>query len=796
MMRRLVFLSVLLSLSFLLAGLNLQAQTKAGEENQKYFYLDSLSEHSLYVSPDEAPVVHTAKDLVVGDAMRNNHARLQSVHSWKNAHIVAGTITDRNIRKYLKKHPLDLSPIEGRHEAFLLKVVDSDHIVILGSDKRGTAYGLMELSRWMGVTPWVWWADADCSRHRSIVGFPVGRCVADCPTVPYRGIFINDEDWGMMPWASQNYEPRQRALHGGDPTPVPGEIGPYTHEKIFELLLRLRANAFWPAMHDCSKPFYLTPGNQEMADKYGILVSTSHCEPMMSNANGEWRAWANDPSGHRYNYVTNRDSVLLFWEKRVKELKNSDCIYTLGMRGIHDGPMQGAKSVKEQVAALTNILKDQRDLLAKHVNPDVEQIPQQFVPYKEVLDCWRSGLEVPEDVTLIWCDDNYGYVRHMPTEAERHRKGGNGIYYHISYWGRPHDYLWLSSIHPELMRSEMLRAYDHGIDRIWILNVGDIKPAEYETQLFLDMAWNPDRFREEEALDQYCDEWYDDNIPWWEEVSIAGFWREYYDLCFDFKPEFLGGDRTEEKDPSWKQIHDLPLNETQIRERIAHCKDGLKSVHQFKLHALNRDAFFQLVEYPVCSAIEMNLKYLYAQLARHGLGEWQPAHEAHDRIVALTEKYNTMLDGKWSGMMDMAPRKLVVFNPIEEKTVETPMPKGRTGEIIWQYKVPIGKEIPIGECLETKVQYSGKELPLELRFLPVHPTDEKQIRCEVSVDGGKPQVVEYHTEGRSEEWKQNVLTNSAVRQISLPIDDSESVHVITIRALDEAVRLQQVSLNL
>lgn len=229
-----------------------------------------------------------------------------------------------------------------------------------------------------------------------------------------------------------------------------------------------------------------------MADKYAIYLGTSHCEPMMRNTNGEWKTAGKG----EYDYVHNRKNVLSFWEERVKQLRHSDDIYTLGMRGVHDGKMQGAKTLEEQKKALTEILADQRRMLAKYKGKDLTKVPQVLIPYKEVLDIYQAGLQVPEDVTLMWCDDNYGYITHFPTAEEAARPGGNGIYYHVSYWGRPHDYLWLSTASPYLLYQQMKQAYEKGIRQMWILNVGDIKPAEYQTELFMDMAWNIGRVQQ------------------------------------------------------------------------------------------------------------------------------------------------------------------------------------------------------------------------------------------------------------------------------------------------------------
>lgn len=226
--------------------------------------------------------------------------------------------------------------------------------------------------------------------------------------------------------------------------------------------------------------FFLTEGNREVAAQYGIYIGGSHCEPMASSTAVEWYRRGKG----EYDYVNNPDEVYKFWEKRVKEVAGQDILYTLGMRGVHDGQMNGAKTVEEQRKVLERVLADQRRLLQKYVNADITKVPQVFIPYKEVLDVYNSGLQVPEDVTLMWCDDNYGYIRHYPTAEERSRKGGNGVYYHVSYWGRPHDYLWLGTFSPYLLFQQMKLAYDRGIQKMWILNVGDIKPAEYQIELF------------------------------------------------------------------------------------------------------------------------------------------------------------------------------------------------------------------------------------------------------------------------------------------------------------------------
>lgn len=375
------------------------------------------------------------------------------------------------------------------------------------------------------------------------------------PSVEYRGIFINDEDWGLMQWSSLNYEPWYKS----------GRIGPRTNERIFELMLRLRANYYWPAMHECTEPFFLTEGNREMAEKYGIYIGGSHCEPMASSTAVEWYRRGKG----EYDYVNNPNEVYKFWEERVKEISKQDILYTIGMRGVHDGQMNGAKTVEEQRKVLERVLVDQRTLLQKYVNPDITKVPQVFIPYKEVLDIYNSGLQVPEDVTLMWCDDNYGYIRHFPTVEERARKGGNGVYYHVSYWGRPHDYLWLGTFSPYLLFQQMKLAYDRGIQKMWILNVGDIKPAEYQIELFLDMAWDIEKVAKGGVgahLESFLKREFGESIG----KTLCPVMNEHYRLAYIRKPEFMGNTRVEEYRNSeyFQTVKDLSWSSAYLKQRV------------------------------------------------------------------------------------------------------------------------------------------------------------------------------------------------------------------------------------
>ena len=741
----------------------------------------------------EEKVVHTALDLLSRDCKAVLSASLLVDN--EQGDIIIGTVGKSPL---IAKTGADVSGLNGKKQAFLLTVLPDGKLLVAGSDQHGTAYGIMELSRLLGVSPWEWWADVIPGK-KEFFQLAADYKTVQSPSVEYRGIFINDEDWGLMPWSSLNYEPWYK----------PGRIGPQTNERIFELLLRLRANTYWPAMHECSVPFFLTPGNREAAEKFGIYIGGSHCEPMACSTAGEWsRRGKGD-----YDYVKNSSSVCHFWEERLKEVSGQEILYTVGMRGVHDGQMQGAKTVEEQKAVLERVLKDQRDLLRKYVNKDVEAVPQVFIPYKEVLDVYRAGLEVPEDVTLMWCDDNYGYIKHFPTEAERARKGGNGVYYHVSYWGRPHDYLWLGTFSPALLYQQMKEAYERGIQKIWILNVGDIKPIEYQTELFLDMAWNIDQFTEGGVSDHLC------NFLKREFGETTGedllpVMMEHYRLSYIRKPEFMGNTREEEYHTNaYRIVKDKPWSRSYINKRLEDYQVISDKVEKLasRIQRDRRDAYFQLVKYPVQATAEMNKKMLYAQFARHGEMNWNKSDAAYDSIASLTRIYNIGIrnNGKWHRMMDHQPRRLPVFEPVDRLLVETPMLEDSPSLYKWN-----GVEYSAGDAVSCKgLGYEGKAVMLEknkelsfdfgecpgdsveveIRLLPNHPIHGGQLRFSVSIDKKNVQTVSYETQGRSEEWKENVLRNQAIRTVKLPVSKRKS-HKLVIKALDEGVVLDQIML--
>ncbi|MBR0273314.1 MAG: glycosyl hydrolase 115 family protein [Bacteroidaceae bacterium] len=776
------------------------------------FVLPAQQSVTLSVADKERAVVHTAVSLLQADLQRVLSAPTKLSRS--KAQILVATWRGEG-RQLLADTGLDLSWLDSQAQAFILQVTTDGRLVIAGSDSYGTAYGIIELTRLLGVSPWEWWADVEPDAKGEF-RLDEGYLTRQSPNVAYRGIFINDEDWGLMPWSATNYEPSTR-----------GQVGPKTTERIFELMLRLRANLYWPPMHECTYPFFLTDGCKELAAKYGIMIGTSHCEPMGCNAATEWAIRGKGD----YNWDTNRSEVLRFWDQRVKESARVPQVYTLGMRGLHDGPMQGITTLDAKKLALTDIFKAQRELLATHVNPEVSRVPQVFIPYKEVLEAYNAGLQVPDDVTLMWCDDNYGYIRHFPTDAEQRRSGGNGVYYHASYWGRPHDYLWLGTASPFLMFQQLYEAYYHGAQRMWVLNVGDIKPLEYQISLFMDMAWDIEQVRQL-TVGTHLEEFYAQNIGRDVARLISIYMKEYYHLAFQCKPEHLAGTRVEEPkggETDWTQVRDMPWSEKKLRHRLSRYDLMQRNVRWVSdsvrhTHPKRYDAFFQLVEYPVMAAAAQCEKYHLAQLARHCISylqrdnvdsTWRRSDLAHNRVQELTIRYNEQRNGKWRGIMSSNPRALPVFQPVPHVQATTPMPEEEpsvatfygasydaatfAGNGILAPVLGLGASIramPLPR--EHSLTYNFKHNYLRQRFsvieihlLPTHPIDEQQ-RFSISLDGSQPLTYTYNTVGRSEEWKQNVLRNYAVVIARPQVFKPTGEHSLVITALDDGVVIDEV----
>jgi hypothetical protein len=530
-------------------------------------------------------------------------------------------------------------------------------LVIVGNDRRGTAYAVFELSKQIGVSPWYWWADVPVAKKENIF-IKDGIYNFGPPSVKYRGIFINDEDWGLKPWASETFDPEQK------------DIGPKTYAKVCELLLRLKANYLWPAMHECTSAFNQIPANKLVADSFAIVMGSAHCEPLLFNNATEW----NKETMGEWNYQTNKKNIQKVLDKRVKENGSYENIYTIAMRGIHDRAMLGSLRIEERVRLLEKVAADQREILANHISKNIEEIPQIFIPYKEVLEIYENGLNLPEDINIVWPDDNYGYIKRLSNYEEQQRSGRSGVYYHISYLGIPHEYLWLNTTPPALIYEEMKKAYDTGGDRVWIANVGDIKPAEYGIQFFLDLGWNINNV-DYETTNQHLEDWLGNIFGENYKKELTEIMQTYYRLGFIRKPEYMGwGYIWDTNFRKQKKTYDTDFSFADYREADKRIEEydkisaQVKNIYR-KIEPVLQPAFYQLVYYPVVGSALMNKKILIAQ-KNHWYAKQERAKTNeladlvkvyYDSLLTITEKYNQLLDGKWNKMMTVQQGRDAVY---------------------------------------------------------------------------------------------------------------------------------------
>jgi hypothetical protein len=492
---------------------------------------------AIYLAPEDAATLTLVVDAFASDVEHVTGTRPEIIHSLRGGHapevLIVGIAGHTSaIDRMQRAGTVDARAIAGRWEAAETTVVEHpapgirEALVMTGSDRRGAAFALFNLSRAMGVSPWNWWADVPVAHHDAVF-VRAADVVQSSPSVQYRGIFLNDEDWGLRPWAAKKMDP---TLHN---------IGPNTYNRVFELLLRLRANSLWPAMHPGTLAFNAVPENAKLADAWGIVMGSSHSEALLRNNVGEWSEAAPPKGDGPWNYQLNRPAMMHYWDERLIANGKYENFYTVGLRGVHDTGLEATGDDAVKARLVEQAMADQRALLAKRVRPDLDKIPQVIWLYKESLELFRAGMKVPPDVTLGWTDDNYGYIRQLPTVEEQKRPGGSGVYYHVSYWGFPHDYLWLCSTPPALIREEMTKAFDHNARRYWILNVGDLKPAEIDIDYFMQLAFDEPAMAKESQHD-FLARWFAEQFPSADAAKMAELQDEYYQLNFVRKPEFMG----------------------------------------------------------------------------------------------------------------------------------------------------------------------------------------------------------------------------------------------------------------
>ena len=653
---------LILMLSALVAVSAGHAQVAVHEKSPETKYAFTLASPrqtaAILYDASDAAVVKRAAELFAAEveAVTGRRPQVTSATGETGPAVIVGTVGGSAlIRRLSEAGKIDTAPLEGAWERYLIQTVANPlpgirkALVIAGSDRRGAAYGLFTLSELIGVSPWYWWADVPVKKHAALhVDAP--PTYSQTPSVRYRGIFLNDEDWGLTPWASQTFEPER------------GNIGPRTYAKVCELLLRLKANYLAPAMHPVSTSFNQIPENKLVADTFAIVMGSTHCEPLLLNTASEWDTQTMGP----WNYDKNKEGINRVLTQRVRENSPYENVYTLALRGLHDGAMSTTLPMHEKVRMLQQALLDQRQILAENIDRPVETVPQAFTPYKEVLEIYSNGLELPDDVTIVWPDDNYGYMKRLSGVREQRRTGRSGVYYHVSYLGVPHSYLWFSTTPPSLMYEELRKAYDTTADRLWLLNCGDLKGSEMQVSLFLDMAWDIGRFTADNVV-TYPARWLAGIFGEAYYDRLEAMTREHLRLAFPRKPEYMGwGYHWNRFDHNCEQLTDTDFSFTNYdeapRRLEAYRKLGARA--EALLHEIGdeaRPAFYQLVYYPLRGAELMNRMTLGGQRNRWYARQGRAATNAvrdevqrcYDSLQVITRGYNSLLGGKWNHMMSM-----------------------------------------------------------------------------------------------------------------------------------------------
>jgi len=548
--------------------------------------------------------------------------------AYKNLIVIGSINKSAFIKKLVDKKLLNLQSIAGKWEAYHIQAIEASKIfmqpmsllVIAGSDRRGTAYGVFELSKQIGVSTWYWWADVPVKKQKNLYINTTIK-ITDAPKVKYRGFFINDEAPCLSNWTKEKF----------------GGFNHLFYEKVFELLLRNKANYLWPAMWGNAFNADDTL-NPVLADEYGIVMGTSHHEPML-RAQQEWKKFGSGA----WDYTKNDTILRSFWKMGIENMKQHESIVTIGMRGDGDMPMtQGTAT-----ALLEKIVADQREIIRDVTHKPAAATPQLWALYKEVQDYYDKGMRVPDDVTLLLCDDNWGNIRKLPRPGEKPRQGGYGIYYHFDYVGGPRNYKWLNTNPIPRVWEQMHLAYEHNVKEIWVVNVGDIKPMEFPISFFLDYAWNPEKIDAAE-VQKYTVNWATAQFGKQYAEDIAAILAKYAKYNGRRKPEMLDANTYSFNYNEWKRItgdYDELLKKTESINKL--LPDEYK------------DAFFQLVLHPVKACANLNDMYYNTALNKRAYeNKWAVANSYADKVRQLyandsliTQQYHQLNNGKWNHMM-------------------------------------------------------------------------------------------------------------------------------------------------
>ena len=734
--------------------------------------------------------------------------------------ILIGTVgTNPQIDQWVKQG--ELRDLKGKTEKYIIKTI-GQQLVIAGSDKRGTVYGIYELSRQMGVSPWYYWADVPVEKHTSLY-IKEGEYSDGEPAVRYRGLFLNDEAPCLTTWVKNTFGTN----YGGH----------QFYEKVFELILRLKGNYLWPAMWGWA--FYADdPENLKTADAMGVMMGTSHHEPMARNH----QEYARDRKGWgAWNYATNKENLDRFFREGIERMKDTDDIVTIGMRGDGDEAMGNGTDTK----LLESIIDNQRRIIKEVTKRPAKETPQIWALYKEVQDYYDAGLRVPDDVTVLLCDDNWGNVRRVPNAEEQKRKGGWGLYYHVDYVGAPRNSKWINVTPIQNMWEQLQLAYNGGIQKLWILNVGDLKPMEYPIQLFMDMAWNPAKYRVDNLLDHtrdFCAESFGE-----EQACEAS---QLLNLVSKYNGRITS------------EMLDARTYTTQEFAQVVADYQALeaRALRQFiTLKPEARDAYRQIVLFPI-QAMGNIYEMYYAQAMNHQLAAqgdpdancWaERCRQAFKRDSLLNLQYNKEIaGGKWDGMMiqkhisyrtwndnyraDVCPVLKEVATPQEGPVFSakdgyisieaehtwnrqdasaakwTVIPyMGRTlsgialmpytvgtdnASLTYRFTIPSNEIIKLhAQSLKLKVHIITKST---LDFL-----DKGGLIYDVSIDGGQPVSVNFNSnlnekpENIYSIYYPTVASRVVEKEVELPLGEGD-IHTLTIHPQDPGIVFEKIVIDL
>ncbi len=730
--------------------------------------------------------------------------------------ILIGTVgCNKMIDQWVKRG--ELRNLKGKTEKYIIKTI-GQQLVIAGSDKRGTVFGIYELSKQMGVSPWYWWADVPVEKHGQIY-VKRGEYTDGEPAVRYRGLFLNDEAPCLTTWVKNTY-----GTGYGDHR---------FYERVFELILRLKGNFLWPAMWGWA--FYADdPQNSKTADQMGIIIGTSHHEPMARNHQeyarhrNEWGPW---------NYQKNRENLDRFFREGIERMKGTDDIVTIGMRGDGDEAMSEDADTK----LLQRIVENQRKIIKQVTGKPAKNTPQVWALYKEVLDYYDKGMRVPDDVLILLCDDNWGNLRRVPTAKERQHPGGWGLYYHVDYVGAPRNTKWLNVTPSQNMWEQLTLAADYGLDRMWILNVGDLKPMEYPITLFMDMAWNPRSVGRDLVAthtEPFCRQLFGNKQA--EEAA------RLLNLCCKYAgrstAEMLDADTYNIESGEWRRVADdyIRLEAEALRQYLT-------------LDTEYRDAYQQIILFPIQAMSNLHQMYyavaMNKYLARQNdpaANEWaERAREAFKRDSLLCAAYNhDLAGGKWNGMMTQKHIGYKIWNddfPADRMPDVDVVAEGKGGYVFplengfaameaehyytatpasnaqWTVLPFVGRTLSgmtlmpytasvDGASLQYRFTTSSSTLVPEVKIHVIVKStldylNKGGLTYQVTLDGSEPQTVNFnHNLNEAKENIYSVFYPTVARRVvesvvTLPLNTNQEVHVLTIQPNDPAIVFEKVVID-